>query len=128
MGTKPRRTSGQKVTCAWCRRTFPLLRTGRLPKYCGDTCRHRAWEPRRAVASQRSVVEVVIQTVEMEKPGGAELTVRRTGPGWIVALTELVRDLDRGRVYDRDLLSLAQELQHVLRSLERRPAWSRRLR
>lgn len=128
MGTKPRRRSGQTVTCAWCRRTFPLLRTGRLPKYCGDTCRHQAWEHRRALASQRSAVEVVIQTVEMEKHGGAELAVRRNGPGWVTALPELVCDLDRGRVYDRDLLALAEELQHVLQSLERRPAWSRRLR
>ena len=128
MGTKPRRTSGQTVTCAWCRRTFPLLRTGRLPKYCGDTCRLRAWEYRRALASQRNAVEVVVQTVEMEKRDGAQLTVRRNGPGWVATLAELVHDLDRGRVYDRDLRALAEELQQVLRAFERRPAWSRRLR
>lgn len=128
MGTKPRRRLGQAVTCAWCRRTFPLLRTGRLPRYCGDTCRHRAWEHRRAIASTRTAVEVVIQTVEVERPLGAGLTVRRNGAGWAAALTELARDLDRGRVYDRDLPELAQELQQVPRSLERRPGWARRFR
>lgn len=50
MGTRPRRKPGQNVTCAWCKRTFPLLSTGRIPKYCGDACRHSAWENRRALA------------------------------------------------------------------------------
>jgi hypothetical protein len=64
----------------------------------------------------------------MEKRDGAQLTVRRNGPGWVATLAELVHDLDRGRVYDRDLRALAEELQQVLRAFERRPAWSRRLR
>lgn len=126
MGTKPRRRAGQTLTCAWCRRTFPLLSTGRLPTYCGDTCRHRAWEHRQALTGNRNAVEVVIQTVEVEAPSRADLAVRRNGPGWVAALAELAHDLDRGRVYDRDLPALTQELQQVLQSLERRPVWSRR--
>jgi hypothetical protein len=125
MGARRRRRPGQTVTCAWCKRTFPLLSTGRLPKYCGDTCRHSAWENRRALVRQQPVVEVVIQTVEVERPRfGPELQVRRNGPGWVTALRALAEDLDRDRVYDRDLSRLAQQLNQVVRSLERRPAWS----
>jgi len=125
MGARARRKAGQTMVCAWCKRSFPLLSTGRLPKFCGDTCRHSAWENRRALARQHPAVEVVIRTVEVERRrGGPELEVRRNGPGWVVALSALVEDLDRGRVYDRDLSRLAQELNQVVRSLERRPAWS----
>lgn len=128
MGAKQRRKPGQTLTCGWCQRAFPLLGTGRLPKYCGDTCRHRAWEHRRALSSKRTPGEVVVRTVQVENVSGSSLTIRRNGPGWTEALGELVLDLDRGRVYDRDLRLLAQELEQVLRSLKRRPAWSRYLR
>jgi hypothetical protein len=127
MGAGRRRRPGQTVTCAWCKRTFPLLMTGRLPKYCGDTCRHKAWENRRALAEQKPVVEVMIQSVEVERRRpGPEVHVRRNGPGWVAALVALTEDLDRGRVYDRDLSQLAQQLNQVVRSLERRPSWSLR--
>jgi hypothetical protein len=127
MGARQRRKPGQTMTCAWCQRSFPLLGTGRLPTYCGDTCRHRAWEHRRATALQQPPVEVVVQTVQVEKVNGPDLAVRRNGAGWSHALAELARDLDRGRVYDRDLRRLAEQLQQVITSLERRPAWSRHI-
>jgi hypothetical protein len=126
MAAKQRRSRGQTVTCAWCRRSFPLLATGRFPKYCGDTCRHRAWEQhRRAIDLDRVPVEVVVQRVQVETTTGSELAGRRNGAGWTEALAELSRDLDRGRVYDRDLRALAEQLQQVLQALERRPGWAR---
>lgn len=80
---------------------------------------------RRALEQQEPVVEVVIQTVEVERRRpGPELQVRRNGPGWVAALEALTEDLDRGRVYDRDLNQLTQQLDQVVRSLERRPARS----
>lgn len=128
MAAKQRRRPGQTVTCGWCGRTFPLLTTGRLPKYCGDTCRHRAWEHRQALDLDRTPVEVVVHRVEVEKAPGPELAVRRNGAGWAEALAELGRDLDRGRVYDRDLRALAEQLDQVFQALQRRPGWSRLLR
>ena len=50
------------------------------------------------------------------------------GAAWAPALTELVRQLDAGRVYDRDLVALAQALNEVLQALDRRPAWRSRHR
>jgi hypothetical protein len=85
-------------------------------------------EPGRTVALRHSRSpswKWVIQTVEVERRRpGPELQVRRNGPGWVAALAALTEDLDRGRVYDRDLNQLAQQLDQVVRSLERRPAWS----
>lgn len=53
------------------------MRTGRRPKWCPDTCRHRAWEQRRAVASGRAAVEV-------ERRGGrlAHERLKLPGPAW----------------------------------------------
>lgn len=38
---------------------------GRVPKWCSTTCRHRAWEQKRAAESGRSAVEVVDRPVEI---------------------------------------------------------------
>ena len=38
------------VTCGWCRATVPVPSRGRVPKWCSASCRHRAWEQRRAAA------------------------------------------------------------------------------
>jgi hypothetical protein len=45
-----------------------------------------------------------------------------------MALSQLVIDVDRGRVYDRDRQALAKQLQEVHQAVGRRPAWSRRAR
>ncbi len=51
-----------------------------------------------------------------------EVPVMPKGAAWASALAELVRQLDAGRVYDRDLIALAQALNEVLQALDRRPA------
>jgi hypothetical protein len=56
-----------------------------------------------------------------------EVTVPPTRAAWPAALTELARQIDTGRMYDRDLRALAQSLDEVLRALGRRPAWQRLL-
>ena len=50
------------------------------------------------------------------------------GPGWAPALRELAKQVDAGRVYDRDLGALADSLDAVLDAVRRRPggAWRRR--
>lgn len=57
-----------------------------------------------------------------------EVTVLPTGAAWPAALTDLAREVDAGRVYDRDLLALGASLDEVLRALARRPGWRRRTR
>lgn len=72
---------------------------------------------------ERVEVEVEREVHVVEQ---VEVPVTPRGPGWAPALAELARQLDSGRVYDRDLLALAQGLNEVLQALDRRPAWRRR--
>ena len=134
MSGRPARRPGQTLTCGWCRREFPLASRGRTPKWCSQSCRQRAWEHRRAAASERAAVDVVVRTVEVEKPvtvrvvQRVEVPVVPTSRAWPGLLAELVDQIDRGRIYDRDLAELAAAVDAVLRALRRRPALERVLR
>jgi len=120
------RAPGQIVACAWCGTTFTLATTGRIPKWCSQSCRQRAWEQRRAAESGRSAVDVVVRIVEVERPvlvpqRVAVPTIPKGG-AWPDALAELVDQLDRGLVYDRHLPHLVRAINEVLVAMERRPA------
>lgn len=71
----------------------------------------------------------MIQTVEVERSvvvtEQVSVETPPTGAAWPAALTELARQIDAGRVYDRDLQNLAGSLDLVLGALNRRPAWKR---
>jgi hypothetical protein len=73
------------------------------------------------------VVEVVDRLVEVEvrvpQVEQVEVTVEvmpRGGPGWLPVLGELVRQVETGRIYDRDLPALGEALQEVINALQRR--------
>lgn len=131
---RPQRVPGQTIPCGWCREPIQVQPAGRLPKWCSANCRHRAWEQRRAGASNRRPVEVVdrVITVEVDKlvrvVERVKVEVLPTGPGWTRQLEELAKQVENGRVYDRDLLELAEALQAVLRVVHTRPAWEQLLR
>jgi hypothetical protein len=103
--------------------------TGRLPKWCSPSCRQHAWQQRRAAASGLAVVDVFDRFIEVEKEvkviEQVKVTVPPTGAAWPAALIELAKQIDTGRVYDRDLRALAQSLDEVLGALARRPEWHR---
>ena len=63
-------------------------------------------------------VERAVRVVEQ-----VEVPTLPKGPGWVPALHELARQLDAGRVYDRDLGALADGLTEVLDAMHRRPAF-----
>ena len=134
MSGRPARRPGQTLTCGWCGREFALAARGRTPKWCSQSCRQRAWEQRRAAESARAAVDVVVRTVEVEKPvtvrvvQRVEVPVALTGRAWLGVLAELVDQIDRGRIYDRDLAEVAVAVDDVLRALHRRPAFQRVLR
>ena len=131
MGRKraPARLPDQTIPCGWCRAPIEVRTTGRLPKWCSPSCRQRAWHQRRAAASGLAAVDVVDRFIEVEKQitvvERIQVTVPPSGAAWPAALTELAKQIDTGRVYDRDLHALAQSLDDVLRALARRPAWQR---
>lgn len=123
------RRPGQALACGWCGGQIVLASTGRTPKWCSDSCRHRAWETSRAAAAGRLAVEVVDRIVEVEKPvpvvETVEVAALPKGAGWAGALHELARQIGTGKVYDRDLPALASALEVVITALNRRPAFHR---
>jgi len=125
-----RRRPGQLIACGWCGQQITLASVGRTPKWCSDTCRHRAWEATRAAAAGVLAVRVVDRTVEVEVPvpvvERVKVLVAPSGAAWPPVLLQLARQIDTGRVYDRDLLALDDALGAVLRSLNRRGSPGRR--
>jgi hypothetical protein len=106
---------------------FPI---GRVPTWCSNSCRHRAWEQRRAASSGLVSREQVERLVEVEVPvtviKEVEVEVLPRGASWVNALTHLTDQLDRGLVYDRDLADLAQAIDAAAAALARRPWWRHR--
>jgi len=127
----PRRRQGQLLQCGWCGTSITVAAVGRTPKWCSDTCRHRAWETRRALASGTSPVRVIDRTVEVERVvvqvQPVEVVVPPKGRAWGPALHELARQVDCGQVYERDLGAVAEGVSAVLEALARRAHPVRRL-
>lgn len=66
------RTALVSVTCAWCGTVVPYTGTGRRPKWCGRSCRQRAYEARTAdrrttaaTIPQRDPVREVVRETEV---------------------------------------------------------------
>lgn len=83
---------------------------------------------RRSVRTQRGR-GVVDRKIEVEKRvtvvERVNVPIAPRRGDWPDVLAELVKQIDSGRVYDRDLRDLAQALDHVLRALASRPCWQR---
>lgn len=100
--------------CGWCGGPITPKSRGPIPKWCSPTCRHRAWEQKRAAASFRTPVQVVERLVQVRVP------LAPTRRDWPRLLEELADQLNDGRVYDRDLSGLARQLEVVLQACRRR--------
>lgn len=124
---KQRRTPGQTVACGWCGALITLRKTGRVPKWCSETCRHRAWEQRRAAASGRSPVQVVDHVVEVQTEvrvvERVEVPVHPRRGEWPDMLARLAAEIDAGRVYTRDLDAIDEALDAVRDSMTRSGGW-----
>lgn len=92
---KRTRRPGQTLACGWCGTAIVVRATGRTPKWCSDSCRHRAWETSRAAAAGRLAVKIVDRIVEVEAPvtviETVEIPALPKGAGWVGALHELAR-------------------------------------
>jgi hypothetical protein len=123
---KGRRRPRQKVPCGWCGQSITLANTGRVPKWCSQVCRQRAWVHRQPAAEDRAVVEVVDHVVEVEVERRlrvverVEVVMQPKGAEWPSVLGQLVKQLDSGRLHDRDLQALAVAVSEVLNALTRR--------
>ena len=125
---RSRRAAGGIVKCGWCNIAVTIPARGRVPKWCSATCRHRAWEQRRAAESGLSAVEVVDREVEVvrtitaakEVPAVVPCVTPRNVADWSELLHDLADRLDRGRIYDRDVTLLAPPLTDLLDAFSRR--------
>lgn len=130
VGPKPhtKRLPGQVVKCGWCGNWVAVPSRGRVPKWCSTTCRHRAWEQRRAAASGLAAVEVVDRVIQLEapppppppEPEPREPVTPRTVDDWVQQLDHLARALDTGRIYVRDLPQLRTAIEGVMDAYDRR--------
>ena len=130
--SRRRRVPGQTVPCGWCGRSVAVAGTGRVPKWCSQACRQRAWVHRQAAVNERAVIEVVDHVLEVEIERRVpvvervEVRVQPKGAEWPAVLAQLVKQLDSGRLYERDLQALAVSVSEVLDALTRRLAPARR--
>lgn len=108
------------LDCGWCGHVFRPGRTGRMPKWCSPTCRHRAWEQLRAAASGHCAVEVVERRVEVPVVVERKVTVSPRGLAWLSVLNDLERQLDTGRLYERDLPAVVTAISAAGVAAERR--------
>ena len=112
------RLPGQIVECGWCARAVSVPARGRVPSWCSSSCRHRAWEARRADREQPADVRVVTRTIEVEKPTIRTVEVPvpkepRTAEEWAALLEALATRLAQGRIYRRDLPDLAPAIRRL---------------
>ncbi len=95
------------VACEWCGREVVVAVRGRVPRWCGSGCRHRAWEQHRAAGA--------VSPPASQAPASAA----PTGPEWPGLLAELSRQLDTGRVEVCDLPAITAELDAALAAINR---------
>jgi hypothetical protein len=123
------RTPRGTVACGWCGAIVTVPNRGRVPKWCSATCRHRAWEQRRAAESGFAAIEVVDRPVEVVRTitkvqrviVEAPIAVGpQTVAEWTGLLAELTDRLDRGRIYDRDVPALRPAVAALVEAFNRR--------
>lgn len=119
------RVRPKTVKCGWCGAVVPVRAHGRVPTWCSDACRHRAWEQRRAADSGLAAVRIVDRPVEVLRTVTKIEEVRvvvspSTVEEWLELLDTLTERFDRGRIYDRDLGRLLPSMSALFAAFERR--------
>jgi len=128
---KSPRAPGQVLELGWCGGPVIVQVRGRMPKWCSSTCRTRASERRRAAADGLAAVKVVERDIERIKTvtvvqhhtRQVEVEAVRWPPAtsdWVAAIRDLTRRVETGRVYDRDLESLAAVVNDLVGAIVRR--------
>jgi len=113
------------MRCGWCGAAVAVPARGRVPKWCSPTCRHRAWEQSRAVASGRAAVTVVDHVIERAatqptRSVPTSLPMPKRVTDWVELLDELTDRLDARRIYDRDLMTLRPAVEELVAAYNRR--------
>lgn len=112
----------RSLECARCGNPITVKARGRTPKWCSEVCRHRAWEQARAAASGQAAVEVVERVVTVETTVKVPDKRLPRGGEWADQLASLTRQVEDGRLYDRDLRVVAEAAVTLNNALHRRLA------
>lgn len=132
-----RRKPGQKVVCGWCHAKVPVPPRGRVPKWCSSSCRHRAWEQRRAADAGLAAVEVVDRVVEVvrvekvveERRVQVPVSLSpRSAREWVDVLNRLDWALQSNRMELDDLAQIEPPLDRVVAAYRARSDKLRRRR
>lgn len=112
------RRPGQIVECGWCGRPVAVPARGRVPSWCSSSCRHRAWEARRANREQTAEVRVVTQTIEIDRQVVRSVEVPipsepRNAQEWATLLETFATRLAQRGIHRRDLPTLEPAVQRL---------------
>ena len=114
-----RRRPGQTIECGWCGQPILVPARGRIPSWCSSSCRHRAWEARRAERESFPQVRVGTRLVEVERPVRQTvevpvLTEPHTAEEWATLWETFATRLAQGRIYRRDLATVEPAVRRVV--------------
>jgi ribosomal protein L34E len=110
------------LECARCGNPITVKARGRTPKWCSSSCRHRAWEQSRAAACGQAAVRIVERVVTLERTVKVPDKRLPRGREWADQLTSLTRQVQDGRLYDRDLRVVAEAAATLDQALQQRLA------
>lgn len=80
----------EAVECSGCGSRIPVRLRGPLPTWCSSTCRHRAWERRRAAAElDASVAGTVVVREVVDRP----VAIAPERSEWVGVLAQLARQI-----------------------------------
>lgn len=105
------RRAGQRIACLWCGSPATVKARGPIPKFCSATCRHRAWEQKRASKAGRAAVVAVDRIVT---------TYPNDTCTWVAHLDRLAADLQRGQL-DADLMLAPLHFVYAVIEYRQRP-------
>lgn len=113
------RRAGQTVECGWCGAPVVVPARGRIPSWCSSSCRHRAWESRRANREETPEVRFVTRIVEVESPvirtvETPTVAEPHSAQEWADVLELLATRLAQGRIYRRDLPTLEPAVRRLV--------------
>lgn len=111
-------STARPLTCGWCGTEIIYRGRGRRTNWCSPGCRHRAWEQRRAADSGLAAVTVVDRIVEVARVVTTPRLPR--GREWPGVIAQLAREIDVGRVYDREFPALIESLELLDQAIQRR--------
>ncbi|AGP30739.1 hypothetical protein [Corynebacterium terpenotabidum] len=101
------------VHCAWCGREIAQTGRGRRRRYCGHSCRQRAYEQRRDLAGTSVPADALILSRETADELTDRLFTLRCSAEDVATAVEAGEDAGAIRELCRELIELAREAEAI---------------